>query len=58
MCEACGSIETIKGGEVAEALEQQGQAAHFGPPRKVIGVAGLCQSCDEPAVRFRTAVAR
>lgn len=58
MCEACGSIETIEGSKVAEALEQQGWAAHFGSRRKVIEVAGLCQSCDELAVRFRTAVAR
>jgi Fur family zinc uptake transcriptional regulator len=47
MCEDCGSIETIEGGAVAEALDQQSQAAHFRPRRKVIEVAGLCQSCDE-----------
>lgn len=49
MCEDCGSVETIEDGEVAEALEQQSQAAHFRPRRKVIEVAGLCQSCDETA---------
>lgn len=47
MCEDCGSVETIEGGEVAEALEQQSQAAHFRPRRKVIEVTGICQSCDE-----------
>ena len=47
MCEDCGSVETIEGGEVAEALEQESQAAHFRPRRKVIEVTGICQSCDE-----------
>ncbi|MEE4152825.1 MAG: transcriptional repressor [Erythrobacter sp.] len=48
MCEDCGSVETVEAAGLDAAVSQQAIAAHFRPTRKVIEIAGICQSCTEP----------
>lgn len=47
MCEDCGSVEAVEATGIDAAVSQQADAAHFRPLRKVIEIAGICQSCGE-----------
>ncbi len=47
MCEDCGSVEAVEAVGIDAAVSQQTTAAHFRPLRKIIEIAGICQTCDE-----------